>query len=81
VTAINAFVVERITCAMARNRTSDIAETVAMLKDRLIKRYMFNSSTVCKICCAISGHCSLAIFNSLLWSPYVIGQTIIFFAL
>jgi len=35
---------------------SDIAETVAMRRDRFIKRFMSNSSTVCEICCAMSGH-------------------------
>jgi len=32
---------------------SDIAETVAMCKDRFIKRFMLKSSTVCKICCMV----------------------------
>ena len=29
----------------------DIAQTVVMRKDRFVKRYMSNSSTVCEICC------------------------------
>jgi len=35
---------------------SDIAETVAVRRERFIKRFMSNSSAVCKICCAKSGH-------------------------
>ena len=35
---------------------SDIAETVAMRRDRFIKRFMSNRSAVCEICCAMSGH-------------------------
>jgi len=35
---------------------SDIAETVAMRRDRFINRFMSNSSAVCEICCAMSGH-------------------------
>jgi len=58
---------------------SDIAETVAMRKDRSIKRFMSNSSEVCEICCAISGHLQLScIFISLLWPPCVTGQANIF---
>jgi len=37
---------------------TDIAETVAMHKDRFIKTYLSNISTVCEICCVISGHFS-----------------------
>ena len=35
---------------------SDITETLAMRKDRYIKRFMSNSSAVCEICYAMSGH-------------------------
>jgi len=35
---------------------SDIAETVAMRRDRFIKRFVSNRSAVCEICCAMSGH-------------------------
>jgi len=34
---------------------SDIGETVTMSKDRFVKTCMSNGSTVCKICCSISG--------------------------
>ena len=32
---------------------NDIAETLAMHKDRFIKRYLLNSSVVCEICSLI----------------------------
>ena len=35
---------------------SDIAETVAIRKDRFIERFMSNNSAVCEICYAMSGH-------------------------
>jgi len=35
---------------------SDIAETVAIRKDRFIERFMSNSCAVCEICCAMTGH-------------------------
>jgi len=38
------------------SRISDIAETVAMRKNRFIKRFISNSSAVCEICRATSGH-------------------------
>jgi len=41
---------------------SDIAETVAMRRDIFIKRLMSNSSAVCQICCAMSGHLQLSCF-------------------
>jgi len=35
---------------------SDIAETVTVRKDIVVKTYLSNISTVCEICCAVSGH-------------------------
>jgi len=64
---------------------SDIAETVAMRRDSLIRRFMSNSA-VCEICCAVSGHFVVRLFmaalcnrETLYFCPVVSSFFLLFF--